>query len=166
MKKYIWYFLIPIFLGLSQTASAEVYLGSGYSAVTSGRRIPLLYGGVDVGTWEFVGSATGVQNSIYYQSAYTFSAYSMRSTGSFLWGPLRTGLGFGAFYSREGYRQTTASAVETSEDFTAGPAFRVGWNFWSHAFISMECLFGLRSTLNVLGLSTQEIPQIIVGVNF
>jgi len=90
----------------------------------------------------------------------------MRNTGAFFWGPLQTGIGVGAYYAREGYRKDTDSAVQTSDDFTAGPAFRVSWNFMSHAFVSIDCMFGLRAPLNLLGLSAQEIPQFIFGVSF
>jgi len=166
MLKYFSSFIFSLLLCLGSISWADIYIGSGYSAVTAGRQVPMLYAGIDVGNWEITSSATGVKSSLYYHSAYTLSAYSMRNTGNFLWGPLRTGLGFGAFYSKQGYRQTETSTLETADDFTAGPAFRVGWNFLANAFVSIDCMFGLRAPFNLIGLSAQEIPQVVVGVNF
>jgi hypothetical protein len=153
-------------LGMTlETAQALVVVGSGFSNVLGGRSVPMLYGGLDTEKTAVTASATGVRNSLYYQSAYQLSYFRQEKFGAFWWGPIRAGLGFSVLWQERGYRETVDDAQATKNDWAAGPAFRVRWDIAPGFFVAVESLHGVRG-LNVIALSFQHTTNLNFGVAF
>ncbi len=151
---------------LCSTAQSGILVGAGYSSTTSGRPVPGLALGYNADKWAVTTTATGVQTPLYYHSAWTLSGYKTIKNGNFGVGTIESGLGFGIFYARRGYRDSTTSALDTADDFNLGPGFRVCWKFLGPASISVEAQFGMRRPLQLIVLSAQDVATVTVGASF
>ncbi len=161
-----WTLWFSIFIFLALPARADVALGAGVSSETSGRVVPALNLAVLGKSFGLSAFSTGVKTTLYYESGYVLSALYLWQPGEILSGPVTAGLGLGFYYSKRGYRPGPSAALEEDEDSTGGPSFRAEWKFLGPFYLSAECLFGLRTPINLLVLSAQDVAHLTFGVRF
>ncbi|MBI2522189.1 MAG: hypothetical protein HYV97_17350 [Bdellovibrio sp.] len=158
--------LVLIVMLLSSMAQAGVGIASGFSAVTGGRTIPLLYASGESNEYAVTGYGVGVNTSVYYHSGYMASLFKKyKPSGDFISGGLDAGLGWGFYYYKIGFKSSSSATLEEKSATATGPALRVLWNLAPPVFIGLEGMYGLRG-LNWVLLSTQDIVSILLGVRF
>ncbi|MEK6625496.1 MAG: hypothetical protein AABY86_11035 [Bdellovibrionota bacterium] len=159
--------LLPlILLSLVPMAHAGVGVASGFSAVTAGRTVPLIYASGESNEYALTGYAVGVNNSVYYHSGYMLSFFKKyKPSGEFIAGNIDAGLGWGFFYYKIGFKRTSTTTLEEKNAMATGPSLRVLWNVASPVFIGLEAMYGVRG-LDWILLSTQDIVSVLLGVRF
>lgn len=155
--------LIILFLLVSFSAQAEIFVGTGLSTTTQGRSVPILYVGADSPQYAAIFSSVGVKNDVYYHSAYQFSYFKQTDLDQFWWGKIRAGFGGGIHYAKRGLDDGTQK--EEASDFSLGPSVRVGWQVAPMTVIGIESFTGIGS-VNIILLSSQQITTMYLGVRF
>lgn len=151
---------------VSSSAWAGLDVGIAQSSVLAGRLQPGLYLGYEGASIAYSIYSVGVQNPLYYHSAWTTSMRWKIRNDTFLGGRLVGSFGFGAHFAKKGYRDTEAADLEETSDGTAGPAFRAQWNIVSGLELGIEGLYGLIQPQNLVQLSTQDIVHLTFGWSF
>jgi hypothetical protein len=148
-------------------AQGAISLGSGFSTVTGGRRVPSLFVGLRHQTGALYFQSVGFRNDLFYHSAYQLLGLKVQDLGQTLWGQTLGGVGLGLQYSKRAYRETTDGEIQVVSDFNIGPAFRLSWMAipYFNAFVSTEAVFGIGN-LNFLILSFQYTASLSVGIEF
>lgn len=138
------------------------------SSTTSGRRIPLLYGGVESKDYALSLSSIGYKNTLGYISAWNLNTYVLFYPDKFWWGKMQAGLGLGFFYYEEGFKNSLDDDGVTKKNYTAGPSLRVLWSIAGPFYLGLEAVYGIRPRFlnNHLLLSTQDTVQLLMGVEF
>ncbi|HAZ11936.1 MAG: hypothetical protein A2X86_07205 [Bdellovibrionales bacterium GWA2_49_15] len=158
--------LILTVMCLLPKAHAEVGVASGFSAVTGGRTVPLLYASGEGNEYAVTAYSVGVNTSVYYHSGYMASLFKRyKPSGDFISGGLDAGLGWGLYYYKIGFKRSSTAALEEKSATATGPAFRVLWNLAPPVFVGIEGMYGIRG-LNWILLSTQDIVSVLLGVRF
>jgi hypothetical protein len=155
--------LILILLLFGTITYASIEIGSGYSSSHSGRSIPTLALAYSDNSFALSGYSTGVQNDYYYHSAYGLHAFSLKSLGSFLGGNMVGGAGFGAMYSKRGFKDSNDTSESNSDDYVLGPAFRINWSITSFIFINVDVTYGVRELFSHLTLNFQDVVSTSIG---
>jgi len=158
--------VILIVLSIPCECLSEIGIGTGYSGVTHGRPIPLIYLSIGTSRIVFTASSTGVKTSLYYHSAWQAHLFFNRNMGDLWWGRVDLGLGWGAFASKKAYREDTSSEEDRKYDFLTGPAFRITWEIMNPFFIAVETLYGLDNPFYHLMLAFRFQGTAIMGVRF
>ncbi len=148
---------------LSFSAQAEVFVGTGFSTVTQGRSVPVLYLGADTPQYAAIFSSVGVKNDVYYHSAYQISYFRQTDMDQFWWGKIRAGFGGGLHYAVRGLED--GATKEKASDFSIGPSVRVSWQVAPYTVIGIESFAGIGS-VNIIVLSAQQISTMYIGVRF
>lgn len=157
-----------LLLVLAGEALGGVRAGVGYSTVTSGRTIPALSLGVDFGR-DWAGSAmlSGAQTEAYYTSGFMVNGLRTKDWGEFWFGRLEVGFGGGVFYGEKGIYTSVGedgrlTDLEKSTDQTLGPAFRVAFKPFAHAYLSVEYLMGIGTS--ILSNAWQDVGMGSIGI--
>ncbi len=159
-------FLLLLVISSISVAHAELGVASGFSAVTGGRSIPLLYASAESNEYALTGYGVGVANPSYYHSGYVLDLFKRyRPSGEFISGGIDAGLGWGFYYYKMGFKRSSSSPIEEKSATATGPAFRVIWNLAPPVFLGIEAMYGIRGANWVL-LSTQDIVSVLLGVRF
>lgn len=166
----LYSFILIFFMITALPAKAELSyrIGSGMSTTTSGRRIPLAYGGIESKDYALSLSSVGYKNTLGYMSAWNLNAYALFYPDKFWWGKMQAGLGLGVFYYQEGFKNGLDDGGMTKKNYTAGPSIRVLWSIAGPIYLGLEAVYGIRPRFlsNHLLLSTQDTVQLLAGVEF
>jgi hypothetical protein len=157
------WFLALMLISVCTMAQAEVFVGSGFSTVTQGRTVPVLYAGLDNPNSAWIISSVGVKNDVYYHSAYQLSYFKQTDLEPFWWGKIRAGLGGGIHYAQRGYQDGQENLK--SSDASIGPAIRVTWAMTQNVILGLESFAGIGGS-QIIILSTQQISTLFLGVRF
>lgn len=155
-------------LCFASQAHAGARAGVGFSTVTSGRQIPALGLGIDLSKeWQVSAMLAGAQTEAYFTSGYTLNVLRSKDWGDFWFGRLEVGFGGGAFYGEKGaYRSVDEEGkltdLEKQKDTTVGPAFRVAFKPFAHAFVSLEYLMGIGTS--VISNAWEDVGMGAIGV--
>lgn len=160
------FFILCLFLAIfPQNTWSKVGIGSGLSVVTEGRHHPLLYASIESDKWALTANSVGFQTSRTYHSAYQANLFYMFKPQKVLWTTFDAGIGWGAFYYKQGFKFKADSTPVERDNYATGPAIRVLWHFMGPVFLGLEAMFGIRG-LQVAVLSTQDVSSLIFGVRF
>ena len=164
MKKLI---LTLFTLLLSSNIYASIGIGSGFTQVTEGRTVPILYGMVESPDWAITGFAVGVSNSYYFHNGYSLNVLKKFAPQPFLWSKLEGAVGWGFYYYMMEFDAGPTSNKLEASGYNSGPTFRVMWEIGYPIYLGVEGMFGvLNNPTSLIYLSSQEIITIILGARF
>lgn len=148
--------------------ASAIMVGTGVSTVTEGRLVPSLNLGIDTSKdWTLSGMIGGVATDAYYCNGYMANMTRRYNFGKFGFGSLEAGLGYGLAYTRRGFLPDPKGApdkVETDQDYSVGPAFRVAFKPFDRVYVGFEMLMGLG--WGVLGNGWSDTGILAIGGEF
>lgn len=144
---------------------AALQIGTGLSSAMSGRIVPGLEVGFDMGAIKGTVNTVGVSSSYYYHTSYAASVFRTWNSGQLFWGDVQSGVGGGLMYAVRGFRDEGSLQEEQASDFTGGPAFFVQWNVLSPVYLKLEMIMGLRDLTKAIGLNAEDIVFFSMGVS-
>ncbi len=143
-----------LFLVLSNDAFS-FHAGVGFSSHTSGRLIPSLNTGFNLGSKLAVtGTLSGVSAKSYYSNQYSLSLLYRFSFGRSWLGYLHGGMGFGGMY---GVKSIATDPNDTNTDINEqkdidsglGPAFRISLNPFTGFYLALDYVLTIgRGTIS------------------
>lgn len=154
------------------SAHAALDIGTGFSSFTSGRSIPSLAVGLDVGDWGFDYRGVGVQTTAYSQNANTFAIYNKYHVESLGMGrgkdssAIIVGAGLGGSYIHRTYRTSTTAEISKYTENVGGPYLSVKVRF-SYFYFAADTILGLATgdiSQNIF-LNFQDMSFITFGVS-
>lgn len=138
-------FLLLMMCVLASSQAYGIFLGLGFHSHTSGRLVPSLNGGFDVGNRFIVsGTSSGVSSKAYYSNQYSLSCLYRFDFGKHWFGTMKGGMGIGGIYGTKAVIEDPDSDPETpfveqeDTDSGLGPAFRISFNPVSHMYLALD----------------------------
>lgn len=135
-------------------------LGGGITSLTAGRLHPLIYLSLDPGRYSITFSSVGFHHQFGYYAGYNSALFYNFGTPRY-----EAGLGVGATYIAEGFRDSEDAALEKESTWSAGPAVKAFWRPTSWAFIGLQGTFGI-GLMTLYGLALQDHVAFVMGVSF
>ncbi len=169
MRTYFLNLMLLSLLSLDAlNANAAVRVGAGFSTLTSGRQIPALGLGINIGKdWCASGMLAGVRTEAYYSSGFMVNGLRTKDWGDFWFGRLEVGFGGGLYYGEKGIytsvdQDGNLTNLAKDEDLTVGPAFRVAFKPLPHVFLSVEYLMGIGGS--IISNAWEDVGMGAIGV--
>ncbi len=155
--------LFLCFFSCSQAYS--MFLGVGFHSHTSGRLVPSLNGGFNIGKDYIVsGTSSGVATKAYYSNQYSLSFLYRFDFGSHWFGTMRGGMGIGGVYGTKGYvaDPDETPVVELNDiDSGLGPAFRISFNPLNHMYFALDYVLAMGK--GTFGNGWGEVGMLALG---